>query len=155
MSETRGILAHGAHEPYWRLDRAEIAAFLNQHFICIKVDREERPDVDDIYMTATQVLTGRGGWPLTVFMTPEGLPFLGGTYFPARQGDRGERIGFLELITRIASLWKEKPEPLLEQAERLTAAVQQVLREQRKLLLHVDRGRHAGCDRGHRRAEAG
>jgi len=111
---------------------AEIAAFLNQHFICIKVDREERPDVDDIYMTATQVLTGRGGWPLTVFMTPKGLPFLGGTYFPARQGDRGERIGFLELITRIASLWKEKPEPLLEQARRLTAAVQQVLREQRK-----------------------
>ncbi|MEE2781115.1 MAG: thioredoxin domain-containing protein [Planctomycetota bacterium] len=111
---------------------AEIAAFLNQHFVCIKVDREERPDVDDIYMTATQVLTGRGGWPLTVFMTPEGLPFLGGTYFPARQGDRGERIGFLELITRIASLWKEKPEPLLEQSRRLTAAVQQVLREERK-----------------------
>jgi len=65
-------------------------------------------------------------------MTPEGLPFLGGTYFPARQGDRGERIGFLELITRIASLWKEKPEPLLEQSRRLTAAVQQVLREERK-----------------------
>ena len=109
---------------------AEIAAFLNQYFVCIKVDREERPDVDDIYMTSIQLLTGRGGWPLTVFMTPEGLPFLGGTYFPARQGDRGSRIGFLELITSIAELWKQKPGPLKEQAQRLTAAVAEVLREQ-------------------------
>ena len=111
------------------MDR-EIADFLNAHFICIKVDREERPDVDDIYMTAIQLLTQRGGWPLTVFMTPEGLPFLGGTYFPARQGDRGPRIGFLELITSIAKIWKEKPEPIQEQARRLTAAVAQVVREQ-------------------------
>ena len=108
----------------------EIANFLNAHFVCIKVDREERPDVDDIYMTAIQLLTQRGGWPLTVFMTPEGLPFLGGTYFPARQGDRGPRIGFLELITSIAKIWKEKPEPIEEQARRLTAAVAQVVREQ-------------------------
>ena len=108
----------------------EIAAFLNKHFVCIKVDREERPDVDDIYMTAIQLLTQRGGWPLTVFMTPEGLPFLGGTYFPARQGDRGPRIGFLELITSIAKIWKEKPEPVQEQARRLTAAVAEVVREQ-------------------------
>ncbi len=109
---------------------SEIAKFLNDHFICIKVDREERPDVDDIYMTAIQILTQRGGWPLTVFMTPEGLPFLGGTYFPARQGDRGPRIGFLELITSIAKIWSEKPEPVKEQAKRLTAAVAEVVREQ-------------------------
>ena len=115
----------------------EIANFLNAHFVCIKVDREERPDVDDIYMTAIQLLTQRGGWPLTVFMTPEGLPFLGGTYFPARQGDRGPRIGFLELITSIAKIWKEKPEPIEEQARRLTAAVAQVVREQQ------DAGRQA------------
>ena len=108
----------------------EIAKFLNTHFVCIKVDREERPDVDDIYMTAIQLLTQRGGWPLTVFMTPEGLPFLGGTYFPARQGDRGPRIGFLELITSIAKIWKEKPEPIEEQARRLTSAVAEVVREQ-------------------------
>ena len=108
----------------------EIARFLNTHFVCIKVDREERPDVDDIYMTAIQLLTQRGGWPLTVFMTPEGLPFLGGTYFPARQGDRGPRIGFLELITSIAKIWKEKPEPIEEQARRLTSAVAEVVREQ-------------------------
>ena len=108
----------------------EIADFLNEHFICIKVDREERPDVDDIYMTAIQLLTKRGGWPLTVFMTPEGLPFLGGTYFPARQGDRGPTIGFLELITSIAKIWKEKPDPIEQQGRRLTAAVSEVLREQ-------------------------
>ena len=111
------------------MDR-EIADFLNEHFVCIKVDREERPDVDDLYMTAIQLLTQRGGWPLTVFMTPKGLPFIGGTYFPARKGDRGPRIGFLELITSIAKIWKEKPEPIKEQARRLSAAVAQVVREQ-------------------------
>jgi len=108
----------------------EIAAFLNKHFVCIKVDREERPDVDDIYMTAVQLLTRRGGWPLSVFLTPDGLPFFGGTYFPARQGDRGQRIGFLDLITSIANMWKENPKPLKEQANRLTEAVAKVVREQ-------------------------
>src|SRR5947207_3006321 len=59
-----------------------VAAFLNEHFVAIKVDREERPDVDDIYMTAVQMLTGSGGWPMTVLLTPEAKPFYGGTYFP-------------------------------------------------------------------------
>ncbi len=65
-----------------------IARFMNENFICIKVDREERPDVDAIYMLAVQLMTGRGGWPLSVFLTPNAKPFFGGTYFPARDGDR-------------------------------------------------------------------
>src|SRR6478672_2889361 len=73
----------------------EIAAYLNKHFVCIKVDREERPDIDSIYMTALSVYnqlakTGRGGgWPMSMFLTPEAEPVFGGTYFPARDGDRG------------------------------------------------------------------
>ena len=75
----------------------EIAKFMNEHFVCIKVDREERPDVDAIYMTSLHIYnqlarTGRGGgWPLSMFLTPNAEPFFGGTYFPARDGDRGAR----------------------------------------------------------------
>ncbi len=67
-------------------------------YIAIKVDREERPDVDAIYMSAVQALTGGGGWPMTVWLTPDRKPYYGGTYFPARDGDRGSRIGFLTLL---------------------------------------------------------
>ena len=67
----------------------EIAAAINASFIPIKVDREERPDVDGVYMTAVQALTGHGGWPMSVFLTPEGKPFFAGTYFPARDGEIG------------------------------------------------------------------
>jgi uncharacterized protein YyaL (SSP411 family) len=108
----------------------QIASLLNEHFVCIKVDREERPDVDDIYMTAIQLLTRRGGWPLSVFLTHDARPVMGGTYFPARQGDRGSRMGFLELITAIQRAWKEQPEEIKQQAARLTDAVAQVLIEQ-------------------------
>ena len=73
------------HESF---EDAETAAFMNEHFVCVKVDREERPDVDAIYMEAVQALTGRGGWPMSVFLTPDAVPFYGGTYFPdtARYG---------------------------------------------------------------------
>ena len=67
----------------------EIAAFLNSQYVCIKVDREERPDVDAVYMAAVQALTGSGGWPLSLWLTPEREPFFGGTYFPPRDGVRG------------------------------------------------------------------
>ncbi len=80
----------------------EIAAFLNTHYVAIKVDREERPDVDDVYMDAVRVLSGGGGWPMTVIMTPDGRPFFGGTYFPARDGDRGTRMGFLTILERLS-----------------------------------------------------
>src|SRR2546428_2067013 len=67
------------HESF---EDAETAAYMNEHFVCIKVDREERPDLDSIYMEAVQGMTGQGGWPLTAFLDPEGVPFYGGTYFP-------------------------------------------------------------------------
>ena len=71
---------------------------MNGHYVCIKVDREERPDVDAIYMAAVQALTQSGGWPMSVWLTPEREPFFGGTYFPPREGARGARHGFLELL---------------------------------------------------------
>ena len=73
-----------------------VAAFLRDHFVSIKVDREERPDLDEIYMTAVQLMTGQGGWPLTVFLTPQGEPFFGGTYFPP--ADAYGRPGFVTLV---------------------------------------------------------
>lgn len=74
----------------------EIAGYMNENYISVKVDREERPDIDAIYMSAVQSLTGRGGWPMTVWLTPEKRPFYGGAYFPARDGDRGASMGFLK-----------------------------------------------------------
>ena len=67
-------------------ENTQTAALMNELFVCIKVDREERPDIDSIYMTAVQAMTGQGGWPMTVFLTPEGKPFYGGTYFPPKTG---------------------------------------------------------------------
>ncbi len=97
-----------------------IAAYLNANFIAIKVDREERPDIDAIYMQAVQAMTGRGGWPLNVWLTTEGQPFYGGTYVPARDGDRGIRIGFLSLLQRIKTVYDEKPDKIKEMGRRLT-----------------------------------
>jgi uncharacterized protein YyaL (SSP411 family) len=102
----------------------EIAAFLNEHFVCIKVDREERPDVDAIYMLSVQLVARHGGWPMSVFMTPEGKPFFGGTYFPARDGDRPRATGFLTVIRRLHEVWQTEREVVTQTAERLTEAVQ-------------------------------
>jgi uncharacterized protein YyaL (SSP411 family) len=88
----------------------EIAAYMNAHYVAIKVDREERPDVDAVYMNAVQLMTqGGGGWPMTVWLTPERRPFYAGTYFPPRAGVRGQRIGFLELLTRLAEVYAKDP----------------------------------------------
>ena len=101
----------------------EIAAFLNKHFVCIKVDREERPDIDAIYMTSLSVyhqLAGErrgGGWPLSMFLTPEAEPFIGGTYFPARDGDREGMPGFLTVVTKIQEIWAKMPERVREDAK--------------------------------------
>src|SRR5712672_4122895 len=73
-------------------ENEDIAAQMNQHFVSIKVDREERPDIDNIYMQAVQALTGQGGWPMTVFLTPDGRPFYGGTYFPPDDRRYGSEI---------------------------------------------------------------
>ncbi|MYG18046.1 MAG: thioredoxin domain-containing protein, partial [Gemmatimonadales bacterium] len=84
----------------------DVAALLNRDFVSIKVDREERPDIDGVYMTACQLMTGQGGWPLTIVMTPDKQPFFAGTYFP-RESVAG-RAGMLELLPRLAELWRER-----------------------------------------------
>jgi uncharacterized protein YyaL (SSP411 family) len=101
-----------------------IAEVLNKHFVCIKVDREERPDLDQIYMNAVQVLTGRGGWPMSVFLTPELKPFYGGTYWPPEP--RHGMPGFDQVITAVAKAWNENREGVLETSERLTEELAQV-----------------------------
>ena len=99
-----------------------IGAFLNEHFVSIKVDREERPDVDKIYMTFVQSTTGSGGWPLNVFLTPDRKPFFGGTYFPpdARHG----RPGFLQLLQQIVQLWHERKMEIAASADELHARLE-------------------------------
>jgi uncharacterized protein YyaL (SSP411 family)/aryl-alcohol dehydrogenase-like predicted oxidoreductase len=98
----------------------EIARFMNEHFICVKVDREERPDLDDIYMQATLAMNqGQGGWPMTVFLTPEQEPIFAGTYFPPT--DRWGRPGFLTVLKKVAEFWRKDAEGLRRQAAHLTA----------------------------------
>lgn len=108
----------------------EIASVLNSRFVPIKVDREERPDVDGVYMDAVRLLTGGGGWPMTIVMTPEGEPFFGGTYFPARAGDRGNRAGLLEILDKLATQYETDPATVLEEAQRITKRLQQQARPQ-------------------------
>ena len=100
------------HESF---ESVEIAEILNQHFIAIKVDREQRPDVDDTYMMAVLLTMGQGGWPMSVWLTPEAKPFAGGTYFPPAQ--------FASILTQVAEVWAERPEELLANAEHLTEAI--------------------------------
>ena len=100
----------------------QVAAFMNENFINIKVDREERPDVDHIYMDAVQAITGSGGWPLNVFITPEGKPFYGGTYYPPKR--MFNRASWIEVLQAIAHSYSEKKEVIEEQAESLTQHLQ-------------------------------
>ncbi len=106
------------HESF---ENQAIAELLNQSFVSIKVDREERPDLDEIYMKAVQMLTGSGGWPMSVFLTPDLEPFFGGTYFPP--DDRYGRPGFARLLRWIAELWERDRERLLRQARSLTQEI--------------------------------
>jgi uncharacterized protein YyaL (SSP411 family) len=103
-----------------------IAGILNRNYVSIKVDREERPDVDRVYMTFVQSTTGAGGWPMSVFLTPERRPFLGGTYFPP--DDRYGRPGFGSLLTHLADIWETNPESILDQGARVTEALNEHLR---------------------------
>ncbi len=93
------------------------AAVMNEHFICIKIDREERPDLDQIYMDAVQTIAGNGGWPLNVFLTPETKPFFGGTYFPPVRAHG--RVSWKELLLNISASWQNRREQIQEQANRL------------------------------------
>ncbi len=97
------------------------AAVLNNHFVCVKVDREERPDVDETYMKAVQMMTGSGGWPLSVFLTPQGAPFYGGTYFPPTS--MYGRPSFQQVLLAIAQAWRDKRRELLESAQKVTESL--------------------------------
>jgi uncharacterized protein YyaL (SSP411 family) len=101
----------------------EVARFLNEHYVPVKVDREERPDVDAVYMTAVQALTGRGGWPMSVWLDADRRPFFGGTYFPARDGDRGAGRGFLSLLGDLAEIHRKDPARVAAAAASITEAV--------------------------------
>ncbi|MCO5249825.1 MAG: thioredoxin domain-containing protein [Candidatus Kapabacteria bacterium] len=104
---------------------AEVAKLMNDTFVNIKVDREERPDVDHIYMTVCQMMTGAGGWPLTILMTPEGKPFYAGTYFP--KYSRGERPGIIDLINRTKEVWQTHQAELSETANDISQQLQNML----------------------------
>ena len=108
-----------AHESF---EDGEVAELLNQSFVSIKVDREERPDIDQIYMSVCQALTGQGGWPLSIFMTPEGNPFFAGTYFP--KTSRMGQPGFIDLLTRISNLWQTDREKILQGSTEIRRAIQ-------------------------------
>jgi uncharacterized protein YyaL (SSP411 family) len=107
-----------AHESF---EDDATAALMNELFVNVKVDREERPDVDAIYMDAVQAMTGQGGWPMTVFLTPQGRPFFGGTYFP--KTSRGGMMSFTDLCRRIDEVWRTRRAEIDEQADTLTDAI--------------------------------
>ncbi len=107
-----------AHESF---EDDATAAVMNELFVNVKVDREERPDVDAIYMEAVQAMSGHGGWPMTVFLTPDGRPFFGGTYFP--KVGRGGMLSFTELLARVDDVWRTRRDDLEGQADELTEAI--------------------------------
>jgi uncharacterized protein YyaL (SSP411 family) len=109
-----------AHESF---EDPATAAVMNRLFVSIKVDREERPDVDDIYMQAVMAMSGSGGWPMTVFLAPDGRPFFGGTYFPKAPGQG--RPGFVQLLEAIDEAWRERRDELLSQADQLSQAIRE------------------------------
>lgn len=100
---------------------SEVAEVLNKYFICIKVDREERPDIDSVYMKACQTMTGQGGWPLSIFMTPEKKPFYATTYIP--KNNRYGMLGMIDLVKKLNTLWEKEPKQILQFAESLTESV--------------------------------
>ncbi len=109
-----------AHESF---ENPEVAAVMNREFVNIKVDREERPDVDRVYMTFVQATTGGGGWPMSIWLTPELKPFVGGTYFPPE--DRWGQPGFTKVLERIAAAWKQDHEKISEQGTNIITALEE------------------------------
>src|SRR5689334_14514131 len=107
------------HESF---ENADIARLMNDNFVCIKVDREERPDLDQIYMNAVQMMTGHGGWPMSVFLTPDLKPFYGGTYWPPRA--RMGMPGFDQVLAAVQDAWQHRREMVFKQADELTAYLQ-------------------------------
>jgi len=108
-----------AHESF---ENSDIAKLVNDSFVAIKVDREERPDVDALYMAATQLISGHGGWPMSVFLLPDGRPFMAGTYYPP--SDRHGQVGFPRLLASVASAWSDQREAVMQQASELRQALE-------------------------------
>jgi uncharacterized protein YyaL (SSP411 family) len=108
----------------------EVAKILNENFIPIKVDREERPDIDTVYMTICQAMTGHGGWPLTIIMTPDKKPFFAGTYIPKHS--RYGRIGLIELLQKVVEIWKENKDKVISLAEQITSEIKEALEKVEK-----------------------
>jgi hypothetical protein len=131
---------HWCHEmAHDCFEDADTAALMNRHFVNIKVDREERPDIDQIYQAAHQLITRRsGGWPLTMFLTPEGKPFFGGTYFPKRS--RYNRPGFDDMLSRVAEVWAAQRVQIMAQGDELVRALADAL-----AVRHADDGSQAGA----------
>ncbi len=98
-----------------------IANLINENFVAIKVDREERPDLDQIYMDAVQMITGRGGWPLTMFLAPDGRPFFGGTYYPPE--DRNGMPGFPRILVAVSRAYRDGAKEVTSNVEKLTEAL--------------------------------
>ncbi|MCQ1535216.1 thioredoxin domain-containing protein [Methanosarcina sp. KYL-1] len=115
------VMAHESFEDH------EVAKLMNRAFVSIKVDREERPDIDNIYMTVCQIILGRGGWPLNIIMTPDKKPFFAGTYIPKKT--RFSQTGMLELVPRIQEIWERQHEEVLDSAEKITATIQNMVTE--------------------------
>jgi uncharacterized protein YyaL (SSP411 family) len=110
-----------AHESF---EDPEIADLMNERFVSVKVDREERPDVDAVYMDAVTAMTGQGGWPMTVFLTPEGDPFYAGTYFPPRR--RGEVPGFPDVLVAVSNTWRNRSDDVRQQAASVLRRIEQM-----------------------------
>ena len=113
-----------AHESF---EDTEVAQELNQHYVSIKVDKEERPDIDSVYMSVCLLFTGSGGWPTSIFMTPDQKPFFAGTYFP--KTNAYGRMGFLELLRAIDQKWKTDRDSLFQSAEEITRQLQEDSRQ--------------------------
>src|SRR5580692_10772373 len=107
-----------AHESF---EDPAVAKILNEFFVPVKVDREERPDVDALYMAATQLVSGHGGWPMSVFLLPDGRPFMAGTYYPPT--DRGGQVGFLRLLGAVRDAWVNQRALIEQQAGELADAL--------------------------------
>lgn len=134
----------------------EIAEYLNQHYVAIKVDREERPDLDSYFMHVLQSMIGHGGWPMTLWLMPDQKPFYGGTYFPARDGDRGSQVGFLTLLQKLHQLFETQPQEIQKQAFEISQYANSQLNLQRqqafpstelfdKIYHHFDKTFDAAC----------
>lgn len=130
-----------AHESF---EDEDVAKLLNEHFVCIKVDREERPDIDQLYMAAATTLIGRGGWPLTIVMGPDKRPFFAGTYFP-KDSSPG-RVGMLDLLPRITEAWSKQRSEINKAAEQIMDALQQQKTEEDGRTLGEDILKSAATD---------